>query len=69
VLGVVHVPVTGKTYYAVLGKGAFVRDAQGTTQAIQAKEFAFDEPGLVLVGSASHANPTNNSGVASALPA
>jgi 3'-phosphoadenosine 5'-phosphosulfate (PAPS) 3'-phosphatase len=63
VLGVVHVPVTGKTYYAVAGKGAYVRDAQGNTKQIHAKEFNISDPGLVLVGSTSHANPTNNTGV------
>eukprot|EP00882_Tetradesmus_deserticola_P031354 GHRQ01035453.1.p1 GENE.GHRQ01035453.1~~GHRQ01035453.1.p1 ORF type:complete len:249 (+),score=124.84 GHRQ01035453.1:145-891(+) len=60
VLGVVHVPVSGKTYYAVAGKGAYVRDAAGSTQQVRAKEFAVSDPGLVLVGSTSHANPTNN---------
>jgi 3'(2'), 5'-bisphosphate nucleotidase len=62
VLGVVHVPVSGKTYYAVAGKGAYVRDADGSTKQIHAKEFAVSDPGLVLVGSASHANPSNNTG-------
>ncbi|WIA28648.1 hypothetical protein OEZ86_011184 [Tetradesmus obliquus] len=60
VLGVVHVPVSGKTYYAVAGKGAYVRDADGTTKQIHAKEFSMTDPGLVLVGSTSHANPSNN---------
>lgn len=54
VLGVVHVPVSGKTYYAVAGKGAFVRDAAGGTTALQCKEFDITDPNLVLVGSASH---------------
>lgn len=62
VLGVVHVPVTGKTYYAVAGKGAFVRDAEGATRQIHCKEFAITDPGLVVVGSASHANPSDNGG-------
>jgi hypothetical protein len=62
VLGVVHVPVSGKTYYAVAGKGAYVRDADGSTKQIHAKEFSVSDPGLVLVGSASHANPSNNTG-------
>eukprot|EP00879_Flechtneria_rotunda_P030563 GHRR01033212.1.p1 GENE.GHRR01033212.1~~GHRR01033212.1.p1 ORF type:complete len:257 (+),score=66.38 GHRR01033212.1:245-1015(+) len=54
VLGVVHVPVTGKTYYAVSGKGAYVRTAEGVTKQIHAKDFSLGEPGLKLVGSASH---------------
>ena len=62
VLGVVHVPVTGRTYYAVAGKGAFLREADGSTRQIHCKEFAIGEPNLVVVGSASHANPTNNDG-------
>lgn len=62
VLGVVHVPVTGKTYYAVAGKGAFLREADGSTRQIHCKEFAIGQKDLVVVGSASHANPTNNAG-------
>lgn len=62
VLGVVHVPVSGKTYYAVAGKGAYVREADGSTRQIYAKEFAIGQPNLVVVGSASHANPANNKG-------
>jgi 3'(2'), 5'-bisphosphate nucleotidase len=60
VLGVVHVPVTGQTYYAVKGKGAFIRAADGSTRQIHCKEFAIGQPNLVVVGSASHANPSNN---------
>lgn len=55
VLGVVHVPVSGKTYYAVAGKGAYVQSADGSAQPIQCQEFAITDPGLTLVGSASHA--------------
>jgi fructose-1,6-bisphosphatase/inositol monophosphatase family enzyme len=62
VLGVVHVPVTGQTYYAVAGKGAYLREADGSSRQIHCKEFAIGQPGLEVVGSASHANPTNNSG-------
>lgn len=54
VLGVVHVPVSGKTYYAVAGKGAYVRDAEGNTTPIQCKEFSISDFGLTIVGSASH---------------
>lgn len=62
VFGVVHVPVTGQTYYAVAGKGAYLRERDGSTRQIHCKEFAIGQPNLVVVGSASHANPTNNSG-------
>lgn len=61
-LGVVHVPVTGKTYYAVAGKGAYLREADGSSRQIRCKEFAIGQPGLEVVGSASHANPSNNAG-------
>jgi hypothetical protein len=63
VLGVCHVPVTNKTYYAVKGKGAYVREADGATRQIHAKEFEIGEEGLTIVGSSSHANPSNNTGV------
>lgn len=61
-LGVVHVPVTGQTYYAVAGKGAYLREADGSSRQIRCKEFAIGQAGLEVVGSASHANPTNNTG-------
>eukprot|EP00878_Enallax_costatus_P018769 GHUV01019778.1.p1 GENE.GHUV01019778.1~~GHUV01019778.1.p1 ORF type:complete len:257 (+),score=70.28 GHUV01019778.1:557-1327(+) len=54
VLGVVHVPVSGKTYYAVKGKGAYVQDADGNIKPIQCKEFSMTDSGLTIVGSASH---------------
>jgi len=56
VLGVVHVPVTGTTYYAVEGQGAFKRH-QGTNTQIHCAEFDPMDVGLTLVGSASHPNP------------
>lgn len=34
VLGVVHVPVSGKTYFAVVGRGAYVRHNGVTKQVI-----------------------------------
>lgn len=60
VLGVVHVPVSGKTYYAVAGKGAFVATPGAPTAQLRCKEFGLQDRELVIVGSASHANPTNN---------
>ncbi len=54
-LGCVHVPVTGKTYFAVEGQGAFVRH-NGENKQIKAAEFDPTAPGLSLVGSASHAD-------------
>lgn len=62
VLGVVNVPVSGKTYYAVAGRGAYVREPDGSTRQIRAAEFSINDTGLVLVGSASHAS-TGEGGV------
>lgn len=40
VLGVVHAPVLGRTYWAAQGLGAFVRDGQGAPQRIRVRENA-----------------------------
>lgn len=50
VLGVVHVPATGRTYFGARGCGAF--DSSGTR--LQASEFAESDTGLTLVCSRSH---------------
>lgn len=55
VLGVVDVPCQGKTYWAVKGKGAWLRTSDGQ-QRIQAAEFALEDKGLQIVASASHLN-------------
>lgn len=55
VLGVVNVPCLGKTYWAVKGKGAWLRSANGQ-QRIQAAEFGLEDSGLKIVGSSSHMN-------------
>ncbi|KAG2426532.1 hypothetical protein HXX76_011757 [Chlamydomonas incerta] len=55
VMGVVDVPCQGKTYWAVKGKGAWLRSAEGQRR-IQAAEFAFDDKGLKVVASSSHLN-------------
>ena len=55
VLGVVQVPATGKVYWAAKGQGAFMKDGPGKEpKAIHAAKFTMSEPGLTLVGSASH---------------
>ena len=60
ILGVVHVPATGKTYFGARGRGAFVRDGpvSGGTEARPISVADFDEtvPGVVAVTSSSHAN-------------
>ena len=55
VLGVIHAPVLGKTYSAVLGMGAFVADASGERQ-IHAVAATPAET-VRLVGSKSHYQP------------
>jgi 3'(2'), 5'-bisphosphate nucleotidase len=50
---VCHVPVTGATYYAVKGKGAYVRH-KGAVTRITCQDFDLGDTGLTFVGSASH---------------
>jgi 3'(2'), 5'-bisphosphate nucleotidase len=54
VLGVVHVPADGRTYYAWEGGGAFLRETAGT-HPIQTRRARADR--LVLAGSRSHGTP------------
>lgn len=54
VLGVVHVPVQGQTYYGAAGLGAWRQDS-GKPQAIRTRRPPARVP--VVVGSRSHANP------------
>lgn len=55
VLGVVHVPVTGHSYFGGSGLGAFLSDSENSVHRIHTRQPAA-EP-LVVVGSRSHANP------------
>lgn len=55
VLGIVHVPVSGVTYYGGLEMGAYRRDADGATVAIRVRETLADP--VRVVGSRSHAGP------------
>ncbi|MFT5139778.1 MAG: 3'(2'), 5'-bisphosphate nucleotidase [Lysobacterales bacterium] len=55
VMGVVHVPVTGRTYFSARGIGAFRRD--GDTNAVEISTRQPAATPLVVVGSRSHANP------------
>lgn len=55
ILGVVHVPVTGRTYCGARGLGATRRDGDAPAQPIQTRRPPAERP--VVVGSRSHANP------------
>jgi 3'(2'), 5'-bisphosphate nucleotidase len=54
VMGVVHVPVSGTSYFGARSLGAF-KCSQGSTSRIEVRSRAADP--LVVVGSRSHANP------------
>mmetsp|Transcript_30816 Transcript_30816/g.68267 ORF Transcript_30816/g.68267 Transcript_30816/m.68267 type:complete len:306 (+) Transcript_30816:120-1037(+) len=54
VLGVVHVPCQGKTYWAVKDKGAWLRQAKGQQERIKCAEFSIEDAGLRIVASSSH---------------
>jgi 3'(2'), 5'-bisphosphate nucleotidase len=55
VLGVVYVPVTGLTYYACAGQGAFKQKGECEMQAIHVRRFEGGKP--IVVASRSHAGP------------
>ena len=55
VMGVVHVPVSGKTYFGGRGLGAFTKDGDKNATRISTRQ-PCAEP-MVVVGSRSHANP------------
>lgn len=55
VLGVVHVPVSGKTYWGGQELGAFRVEPGGDTSTIRVRQPCPDT--VVVVGSRSHANP------------
>lgn len=55
VLGVVHVPVTGVTYWGRKGAGAFVARADGAPVAIRTRPANLER--LVIVASKDHAGP------------
>lgn len=59
ILGVVHIPATNETYWAVKGAGAFLEEAP-----LQAATFALTDPGLKVVASRSHSNPETEAFIA-----
>ena len=54
IAGVVHVPVSGDTYFGMMGMGAFKVDAAGMEKAIEAQTFSKNDERLRLVVSRSH---------------
>ncbi len=56
VLGVVHVPVRDRTYYAAQGIGAYRRDGEGGPVRIRVRPWP-ETGGLVVVASRSHGSP------------
>ena len=59
VLGVVHAPATGETWWAAEGQGAWRRQegAGNRDERLACAEFSVADAGLGVVGSASHASP------------
>ena len=57
VLGVVHVPVSGETYYAAKGQGAWQVAPGAAAQRMNSRTFSLTDTGLRLVCSRSHMSP------------
>ncbi|MCI4669921.1 MAG: 3'(2'),5'-bisphosphate nucleotidase CysQ [Bacteroidia bacterium] len=54
IMGVVHVPVQGITYYAAKGQGAFVQYSGEEPNSISVSKFSMKDKGLRVVCSRSH---------------
>lgn len=54
VLGVVHAPVLGKTYFGAKDVGAFVKEGEKEAVSMKCLEFGEKDEGLILVCSRSH---------------
>jgi len=57
IMGVVYVPVSGKMYVALKGKGAFTGMGTTTEERLQCATYTTADEGLKVVGSRSHMNP------------
>lgn len=57
VMGCVHVPVTGVTYYASKGDGAFIIEGGAAARRIEVNRFHMSDEGLRIVCSRSHRTP------------
>ncbi len=56
VFGVVYVPVTGETYVAALGEGAFLINADDQRSKLSCRSFDQSATGLAIICSRSHLN-------------
>lgn len=56
ILGVVYVPVTGKMYWALKGKGAFTSENGGEATILKCATFTDSDENLKIIGSRSHMN-------------
>lgn len=57
IMGIVHVPVKGVTYYASKDNGSFVVEAGQAPRQISVNEFSMTDEGLRIVCSRSHRTP------------
>jgi 3'(2'), 5'-bisphosphate nucleotidase len=54
IMGCVHVPVLGVTYYGAKGEGSYVQRGEEAAEKIEANHFGMQDAGLRLVCSRSH---------------
>ena len=56
VCGLVHIPCTGQTYWAIKGRGSYVRGPEEDAQDVKlvCKEFSEQDEGLILIQSRRH---------------
>ena len=57
IMGVVHVPVQGTTYYGEVEKGAFIKNADNQVNSISPNDVQMHAANLRLVASRSHMSP------------
>lgn len=57
IIGVVHVPVSGYTYYAKIKQGAFLKKPDGMPQRLETQIYDENEDNQTIVSSRSHLSP------------
>ncbi|MEM7658489.1 MAG: 3'(2'),5'-bisphosphate nucleotidase CysQ [Bacteroidota bacterium] len=62
IMGCVHVPVTGTTYFAAKGEGAFVKRGDAEAVKIEVASYTKTDTGLRIVASRSHMSAPATSG-------